>query len=105
MADAQRVQGDTAPDFAAILRSPTGPVDLTTATSVRFQMRRIEAEHYAIDAVATIGEDPATGAVRYRLEEGDLVQWGDFLAHWEIHWSDGTIQTTNPPNTVEVRRQ
>lgn len=105
MADIQLVQGDTAPDLEATLRNvDDDPMDLTEADSVRFQMRRVDSKAYAIDADATI-VTPASGAVRYVLQQGDLAQWGDFYAQWEIHWSDGTIQTTTPPNTVEVRRQ
>ena len=106
MSDIELVQGDTGPDIEATLRLHDGdtPLDLTDATEVRFQMRRVHSDQYAIDRPAEI-MDATQGRVMFVIIDGDLAQWGDYIAQWEIHWSDGTVTTTNPANTVEVRRQ
>jgi hypothetical protein len=109
MADIQLVQGDTAPDVEATLRvrqedDTYAPLDLTNATSVRFQMKRAGTNVYEVDEEATI-VTPETGAVRYSFQPGDLNQWGDFEIQWEIHWDNGDEQTTTPAGTAEVRRQ
>lgn len=106
MADIELVQGDTGPDIEGTLRlhKDDAALDLTEAVEVRFQMRRVDGHQYAIDREAEI-MNAALGKVMFVVMEGDLVQWGDFIAQWEIHWNDGTTTTTNPPNTVYVRRQ
>ena len=106
MADITLVQGDTGPDIEATLRRTRDRVaiNLTTATSVRFQLRHAESRRFAVDAEADI-VNPLTGTVRYEFVEGDLAQWGDYIAQWEIHWDTGKVQTTTPAGTVEVRRQ
>lgn len=105
MADLSLVQGDTRPDIQSILRtSAATPIDLSEADEVRFQMRLVDGERYVVNALAEIlaAED---GSVRYVWAANDLAMVGDYYVQWEIHWSDGSLQTTNPPNTIEVRRQ
>ena len=106
MADIVLVQGDTGPAITATLRTTADsePLDLSDADGVWFQMGRLDSNEYNINAEAEI-VDASEGTVRYLLQEGDLALWGNFEAQWEIHWADDTIQTTTPPNTVEVRRQ
>lgn len=106
MVDATVVQGDTRPSVEGVLRvtSTQDPLDLTTANAVKFQMRQHNDRHYTVDANATI-TDALGGEVRYDWESGDLSVPGDYICQWEIAWSDGTIQTTEPVNTLTVRRQ
>jgi hypothetical protein len=105
MADLTLVQGDTRPDIQSTLKTAAGtPIDLTEATEVRFQMRLIDGERYVVNAAAEILVEDA-GSVRYVWDENDLAMVGDYYGQWQISWSDGSIQTTNPPNTIEVRRQ
>lgn len=105
-ADVSVVQGDTKPDIIGTLRdSLTGdPLDLSDVDHVNFQMRKPDDHRYTVNAEAVI-EDAPNGRVRYSWGSNDLSQYGDFLAQWEVHYDDATEQTTNPPNTVEVRRQ
>ena len=106
MADVSLVQGDTRPSLEGALKvtSTQDPLDLTDATAVRFQMRQDNDRHYTVDEPAGITDAPA-GAVRYDWAEGDLNVAGDYICQWEIAWDDGTFQTTEPANTITVRRQ
>jgi hypothetical protein len=106
MADVTLVQGDTRPPVVGTLRvtSTQALLDLTTASGVKFQMRQDNDRHYTVDADADI-VSAASGAVSYDWEEGDLNVPGEYIAQWEITWSDDTVQTTDPPNTILVRRQ
>lgn len=101
MADLTFVQYDTAPTIFGTLVADSAPLDLTSATSVRFQMRQANSFRYVIDAAATI-VTPAAGAVRYDLVNGDLDNAGSFIARWEVHFSDGSVQHSEPENTVTV---
>lgn len=107
MADVQLVQGDTRPAIEGLLtKTRTGdPLDLTNASEVRFQMRKDDDERYTVDGVASIIGEPEEGAVRYEWQENDLRNPGDYIAQWQITWSDDTVQTTTPANTIEIRRQ
>ena len=44
---------------------------------------------------------PAAAETRLRLDS----QPGDYIGQWEIVWNDDTIQTTQPANTISIRRQ
>lgn len=106
MADVTLVQGDTGPSLngALKLKATQEPLDLTNATAVRFQMRQDNDRHYTVDeeAVVVNAED---GLVRYDWADGDLSVFGDYICQWEITWSAGPVQTTEPANTITVRRQ
>lgn len=106
MADVTLVQGDTGPSINGTLKvtRTQNPLDLTNADVVRFQMRQDNDRRYTVDEAADV-VDPDAGTVRYDWQEGDLAVAGDYICQWEITWSDGTIQTTEPPNTITVRRQ
>jgi hypothetical protein len=102
MADFTIGQGDTAPTlYGTLTRSDGTAYDLTTASGVRFQMRVQTSMAYAVDADAVIAT-PASGLVRYEWAPGDTADAGDYYASWEITWSDGTVQHTEPANTVTV---
>lgn len=103
----QLVQDDTRPALEGTLRhTRTGdPLDLTAAAAIRFQMRKSDDQLYTVDGEATF-VDRVGGLVRYEWVDGDLNNPGDdYIAQWEIEWGDGTIQTTTPANTIEIRRQ
>lgn len=106
MADVELVQGDTRPALDGTLRTTSSGVvlNLTDAASIRFQMRKEDDRLYTVDSPATILV-PASGTVRYEWNEGDLNNPGDYIAQWEILWNDDTVQTTNPPNSITIRRQ
>ena len=104
MADLELVQGDSGlPITGQILKVDNTPRDLTGA-DVKFQMRKPDDKRYTVDAVATVTNE-SEGRVSYELEENDLSVPGDYIAQWEVTYSDNAVQTTDPPNTVVVRRQ
>jgi len=105
MSDITFVQGDTAPILKAQIIKPDKTArNLSAATSIRFQMRKSDDRRYTVDAAATI-VTPTEGRVSYSWGASDLSVAGEYIAQWEIHWSDGKVQTTDPPNTITVRRQ
>jgi hypothetical protein len=105
MSEEEFVQGDTAPPITGqILKKDGTARTLADATSVRFQMRKEDDQLYTVDAAAQITDAP-DGRVSYSWAANDLSVPGEYLAQWEVHYSDGKVQTTTPPNTVTVRRQ
>lgn len=105
MSDVEFTQGDTAPSVTGTIKKSDGTArDLTTATEVRFQMRKPDDQRYTVDAEANI-VTPLAGRVSYDWGANDLSVPGEYIAQWQITWSDGKIQTTKPPNTLTVRRQ
>lgn len=106
MADASFVQGDNRPDLTATLfNTLTGdPQDLTDCT-VNFQMRKADDKRYTVNAAVDIDNDPTTGKVVYSWGANDLSVAGDYIAQFEITFNDLRVQTTNPSNTVTIRRQ
>ena len=106
MADVTLVQGDTRPSLTGALKitSSQDALDLTTATEVRFQMRQHNDRRYTVDQPALV-INAAGGLVRYDWDEGDLAVAGEYICQWEVTWNDSTVQTTEPPNTITVRRQ
>lgn len=101
MSDLTFVQGDTQPSVHGTLTTSGVAIDLTTALSVRFQMRLSSEFRYLVDAAATV-VTPASGIVRYDWAVGDLATPGDYVARWLITYSDGTTQHTEPENTITV---
>lgn len=102
---------DTAPDYVAALISditrPNLPaIDLSSATSVYFVMRSASASDTATPKVkATCAIVTANqGIVSYHWGATDTDTVGDFNVEFEIHWSDGTIQTVpnDSYNTITV---
>jgi|WetSurMetagenome_2_1015567.scaffolds.fasta_scaffold20097_3 hypothetical protein len=105
MSDVTLTQGDTAPSISGTLTySDTGePIPLEHCT-VRFQMRKHTDRRYTIEGAAVI-VDAIAGKVRYDLAANDLNTPGDYEAQWEITFEDQKVQTSDPVNTVTVRRQ
>lgn len=100
------VQGDTAPDITAIIHLEDDPevaLDLTGCT-IRFQMRKQEDRRYQVNAAASI-VDAELGSVAYAWSNNDLSVPGDYLAQFEITYSTGRVQTTQPPVDLTVSRQ
>lgn len=106
MSEKTFTQGDTAPPITATIKNSedNAAQDLTNVTEIRFQMRKPDDRRFTVDEVATI-TDAMTGRVRYSWGVHDLDVPGDYQSQWELHWNDGKIQTTDPPNTITVRRQ
>jgi len=111
MSEVTFVQGDTGPPIKATLKQKNDagalvPVDLTAigVDMVKFQMRRPDDKRYTVNAAATVVE-AATGKVKYEWAANDLDVPGDYQSQWELTYLDGKVQTTEPPNTVTIRRQ
>jgi len=105
--EATFVQGNTAPDIVAQLHdvlTPTIPLNLTTATSVKFQMRKPDDQWFQVDATAVI-TNAAQGLVSYSWGPNDLGVDGEYDTQWEVHWNDGKVQTVAEPNRILVRRR
>jgi hypothetical protein len=105
--EATFVQGNTAPEIVAQLHDEkvaTKVLDLTTATSVRFQMRRPDDRLFTVDEVAEI-TNRQQGLVSYSWAANDLDIEGEFDTQWEVHWGDGKVQTVAKPNRIFVRRR
>ena len=109
MSDVTFVQGDTAPPIRGTLkrRQDDGTyvvLDLSGVISVKFQMRKPDDVRFTVDAAATI-VSAIDGTVRYDWVANDLDVDGEYIAQWELDFGAGRIQTTDPANTVTVRRQ
>lgn len=85
-------QNDRRPAAPAILRRGDNVVNLTTATQVTFKMRPIRGVELKVDSTADVTA-ATSGAVEYRWAAGDTDTAGEYLAEWEVTWSDGTTET------------
>lgn len=94
---------DRLPSIQATLSSAGAPIDLTTATSVKFIMRPIAGGATKVNTAATI-VTPTSGVVRYDWLAIDTNTAGSFQAEWEITWTGGKKQTvpTTSYHTVDV---
>ena len=106
MADLSLVQGDSKPDvLGTLVDAVTGsPIDLSNVDTVKFQMRETNDRRYTVNALALV-TDAVNGKVRYSWAADDLARPGTFQAQWELTFNDATVQTTDPVNSIVVRRQ
>jgi hypothetical protein len=95
------VAGDNQPSLFGTLTIGGVVVDLTSATSVDFQMRLAMDRRFLVDAPADI-ITAAEGTVRYDWADGDLATPGDCVGRWQINWSDGSTQHSDPVNGITV---
>ena len=100
------VQGDTRPDLTAILTNTlTGlPQDLTDC-DVNIQIRKADDKRYTVNAAVDIDADPTTGKVTYSWNANDLGVPGDYICQFQITFGDARQQTTDPANSLTIRRQ
>ena len=97
------VQGDTEPAITATLNR-AGAAEALGAASVKFQMRKSDDKQYTVNAAATV-VDAALGKVKYVWGSSDLNVPGEYLVQFEVTFASGRIETSDPPNTIIVRRQ
>lgn len=100
MSDLELTQYDTAPSIYGTLTNIL-QADLEAATSIKFQMRRVNSEAWKVNGDAVIDDAP-TLVVRYDWAENDLSMPGDYQVRWSVTRADGTIQHTEPENTVTI---
>ena len=103
MSDLVFVASDDAPSVFGTLARTAGPVNLSGAT-VKFQMRQADNRRFTVNAVAVV-VSPTTGAVRYDWAPGDLATPGSYISRWRVTFGDGTIQHSEPENTIMVEAE
>lgn len=102
MSDLTFVQADTAPSVYGTVTT-VAPGDLSTVASARFQMRLTGEFAYRVDAAAVITASSTLSlSLRYDWAAGDLDTPGDYIMRWELVYSDGSVQHTEPENTITV---
>ena len=106
MAELVVIQGDNKPDVLGTIRDTASgdPLDLTTAANVFFRMRKADDRRWTVNGLATI-TDAVNGRVRYSWGSNDLANDGDYEAYFHVVWADTTKQSTDPVNSIEVRRR
>jgi hypothetical protein len=97
------VQGDTEPAITSTLNR-AGAAESLVGASVKFQMRKVDLKNYTVNAASSI-VDAALGKVKYVWSASDLNVPGEYLVQWEVTYLSGRVETTDPPNTITVRRQ
>jgi hypothetical protein len=92
-------QNDQLPIIQATLYNGDGtPIDLTTASSVKFLMRSLTgSQAVKVNAAATI-DTAASGIVTYAWAAADTDTAGQFQAEWQITWPGPKKQTV--PNST-----
>lgn len=98
-------QNDTAPAIEAQLQDKDGNAIDISGASVDFHMEHKHGdESDVVDAGATIN-DASSGKVQYNWQTGDTSTPGDYLAEWEVTYSDGSIESfpNNDEQQLEVR--
>lgn len=90
-------KGDLEPAMTATLMQQVGtaaaaPINLTTATSVKFAMRNKNSSTPKVDATATI-VSAAAGTVKYTWTGTDTDTAGDYDGEWQIIWPTARPQT------------
>jgi hypothetical protein len=101
------VQGDTGPDYVAVLSAINDPalLDLTEVASLKFQMRKPDDRRFTVNAPASVVGPPTNGRVRYQWGPNDLAYPGEYDTQIELVYIDGQIQTQALPTRITVRRK
>jgi hypothetical protein len=93
-------RGDTARSIEVVLLDPNeDPVDLTSASSIKFIMRKKEIRGGSSApkvSEAAVVVNAAAGLVRYDWAEADVDTVGIYLAEWEVTWTLGGPTDTYP---------
>ena len=86
--------GDTAPDIAGTVTDANGPVNISTATSLRFIAK--SGSNPVIAGAATKVDDgttPLRGKWKYTWGASDLSIAGTWEVEIEVTWTSGKIET------------
>lgn len=95
-------RGDTGPVFRAQCLDDTTPVNLTTATGVKFLMQN-DAGTVVVNAAMIKDDQTASpGWVRRSWGPTDLAVAGRYRAEVEVTWGDGTTTTFPRDSYVTV---
>ena len=84
-------QGDRVPALNVTLSDANGPADLTTSTSIRFQMEKKAIGERVIDSTdVTIDTPPGSdGIVTYQWKLADTDDWGLFRGVFVVTFPAG----------------
>lgn len=108
MTEGTWVQGDTGPDYVAILHEQDNPeaplTNLDEASEIRFQMRKGDDRRFTVNRVAEV-VDAEEGRVRYVFQPNDLATPGEYKVQFEITYADDVKQTQAIPTEITVRRK
>lgn len=103
MADYTLKQHDTWPPIQATLRDAAGPINLTTATTVKLLLKTITGSVSVVGTCTVV--NASGGVVSYSWIPADTATANSYNGEFEITWSDGKLTTV--PNdsyfTVEVK--
>ncbi len=110
MADFTIKRNDTRPRLVTTLitdfgTAAEGPVDLTSASAVKFLMRSESAPAGSapkVNAAATIS-DAAAGIVTYTWVDGDTDTEGIFEGEFQITWSDDGVETIPNDSYISIQ--
>lgn len=88
-------QGDRTPALRTTLTDQTTglPIDLTTAVSAVFRMRKADATTLLINLPASIVSPPTAGKLEYAWNSGDTDTVGDYYVEWEVNYGAGNVKT------------
>lgn len=93
MADITIKKDDTRPAIARYLTQTVdgavSPVNLTTASAVKFIMKKDSNLVTGVGSIVTA----ASGAVAYLWATGDTATANLYDAEWEVKWNDGGYET------------
>lgn len=94
---------DRLPAIQAVLMSDGVPVDLTTASGVKFILSLAVGSTPKVNTAATV-VTAAGGVVRYDWAAVDTDTPGAYLGEWQVTWADGRKQSfpTLTYHTVNV---
>jgi hypothetical protein len=94
---------DRLPSIRATLSTDNVPVDLTTATGVKFIMKSATGTGVKVNATAAI-VDFSSGIVQYDWIAVDTDTPGSYLGEWQVTWSTGKPQTfpTLSYHTIDI---
>lgn len=94
---------DLRPNIEATLEDENNnAVDLSNASSVDFHMKKFDSSSTKVDSSATI-TDAANGKVEYEWSSGDTDTAGDYIAEFEVMWSDSDPETYPNFENLHVR--
>jgi len=92
----------TLPVLEIVAIDPDGEIiDLTTATAVRFAMRRA-GEDAKVDAAATIVSPATSGVIRYSWSAPDTDTAGAYLGEFDITFPGGVLTIPNDPEDPHI---
>lgn len=101
MADLTLKRHDTYPPLRATLSDVNGPIDLTSAVSVKLIMK---GKTSLVTGLCAIVSPSTSGSIQYNWATNDLSVSDTYNVEFEIGWAGGGIQTV--PNsgysTIEV---